>query len=144
MSDALKEAFTSDAFKAAALTGIAQLRADIPSFISQIRAKAPNAKLYYQTVYNPYKGVTLMLSDGSVFDFGKMCDEYITKLNDEIIEVASKLHYTLVDVYSAFESGDVRLVNCNISGDGIPSIDPHPNADGHALIASLYGTALLG
>jgi len=73
-----------------------------------------------------------------------MCDEYIAKLNDEIIEAASKLHYTLVDVYSAFESGDVRLVNCNISGDGIPSIDPHPNADGHALIAALYGTALLG
>ena len=144
MGDALKEAFTSDTFKVSALTGIAQLRADIPSFISQIRAKAPNAKLYYQTVYNPYKGVTLMLSDGSVFDFGKMCDEYIAKLNDEIIEAASKLHYTLVDVYSAFESGDVRLVNCNISGDGIPSIDPHPNADGHALIAALYGTALLG
>ena len=39
MGDALKEAFTSDPFKVSALTGIAQLRADIPSFISQIRAQ---------------------------------------------------------------------------------------------------------
>lgn len=142
IAEAFRDTFTSDEFRLSAAIGIDRLEADLPRFIAMIKEQAPQAVIYYQTIYNPYKGVTIPLPDGGSFDFGALCDEYIRLLNAIITENADKLGYRTVDVYTAFESSKERLVNANLSGDGWLSIDPHPNKNGHTLIASVYKDAI--
>jgi len=142
IAEAFRDTFTSDEFRIAATAGIENLEADLPRFISMIQERAPQAVIYYQTIYNPYKGVTIPLPDGGSFDFGALCDEYIRLLNVIITENADKLGYRTVDVYTAFENSKERLVNANLSGSGLPNIDPHPNKNGHMLIASVYEEAI--
>lgn len=142
IAEAFRDTFTSGEFRLSAIIGIERLKADLPQFISLIKERAPNAELYYQTIYNPYKGVVIPMPDGSSFDFGALCDEYIGMLNQIITENADALGYHVVDVYNAFENSDERLVNVNLTGDGMFSLDPHPNKNGHMLIASVYKEAI--
>ena len=62
----------------------------------------------------------------------------MVKLNKLITRAASVCECELLDIYTAFDSSDRRLVNASAgSGLSISGLDPHPNAEGHAFIASL-------
>lgn len=142
IAEAFRDTFTSNEFRLSAIAGIENLKADLPQFISMIKERSPDAEIYYQTIYNPYKGVVIPMPDGNSFDFGALCDEYIRMLNLIITENADTLGYRTVDVYNAFENSETRLVNVNLTGDGMFSLDPHPNKNGHMLIASVYKEAI--
>lgn len=124
-----------------AAEGIEKLRHDIPLFIAAIKAKAPNAKIYYQTVYNPYKKLKLPLGNGTEFDFGSLCDGMIRSLNEVICGFSEELGYEIIDVYGsfekAFEDGSPSPVNVSLNIKDF-SVDPHPSKYGHELIAELY------
>lgn len=132
-------------FRADTDTGIAEFERDLPNLIALIRVAAPDARIIFQTIYNPYAGVSLTL-DFSVeqIAMATLSDELVTRLDDIIKDNADKLGYEVVDIYAAF-SGEDGVVN---AGSGIGSspfsnLDPHPTAKGHRIIADAITNMLL-
>lgn len=86
------------------------------------RAHKESCKLFIQTLYNPFEDYAISALD-------KLSSEKIARLNETIFEKSdSGENYIVADVAAAFEGRNAELTN-------ISSIDIHPNADGHALIA---------
>ena len=132
-------------FRADTDAGIAEFERDLPNLIALIRVAAPDARIIFQTIYNPYAGVSLTL-DFSVeqIAMATLSDELVTRLDDIIKDNADKLGYEVVDIYAAF-SGEDGVVN---AGSGIGSspfsnLDPHPTAKGHRIIADAITDMLL-
>ena len=69
-----------------------------------------------------------------VDDGASRSNRHVERYNEKIAELAAKHRARLVDVYTDFTSGDPRAL---ISDDGL-----HPNADGHARIATLVLAAI--
>ncbi len=116
--------------------GIASFADEIPELIALIREQAPDATILFQTIYNPYKmfaHLTLLL-DGKEYSVAAFTDRYVSRLNALIRTGAKENGYTVCDVYTAFEMSADDLVNASLSR---LSMDPHPNAAGHALIAGV-------
>ena len=108
--------------------------------LHKMKKRYPNAKIYFQTVYNPYKGMNVALK--SVTEQLKL-DDYgersVASLNAPIEALADELGYEIVPVWTEFEESGKDLVNAGISL--LPfniSVDPHPNWQGHELIAKIY------
>lgn len=137
--DELLPVVSSPEFNQALLDGIARLEKDIPTIVSEIRKSAPDAEIVWMTVYNPFTGVKFETKVGEmpyVFDLGTFTESYLLSLNAKITEKAGQLGYTVADVYTAFKESTAKNVNVTVAEDGrVTDIDPHPNADGHALIA---------
>ena len=103
---------------------------NLPAIISEIRAENPGAKLYIQTIYNPF-------SDGSdLFPFSGLADDILARMNAKIKSGASE-KYTVIDSYSAFRNKALTLTN-------IAGFDIHPNEAGHAVIFRLAYAAVTG
>lgn len=116
---------------------IAQFRAELPEIASTIHELAPNAVVIWQTVYNPFaafKHITLTLN-GQTYSIASFVDGYIQQLNDIIRNGAQAGGYTVCDVHTAFAQSSRN----NVNASPFPLVmDPHPNADGHKLIAQTY------
>lgn len=124
--------------------GIERFSTDIVTIIDLIRETAPDAQIVFQTIYNPYRKLDIS------FDFIKETlnlaaetDRLVTSLNEIIVSNADSLGYDIADVYSKFEQLD-NVVNADtFSGDvanfatSITEADPHPNANGHRIIAEI-------
>lgn len=122
----LKNAETQAKLKAAE----ANFAKNLPAIVLEIRATNPHAKLYIQTVYNPF-------SDGSdLFPFSGLADEILSRINAEIKSGASG-KYTVIDSYSAFRNQALTLTN-------IAGFDIHPSEAGHAVIFRLAYEAITG
>lgn len=122
----LKNAQTQAKLKAAE-TGFAK---NLPAIVSEIHTTNPRAKLYIQTVYNPF-------SDGSgLFPFSGLADEILSRINTEIKSGAAG-KYTVIDSYSAFRNQALTLTN-------IAGFDIHPSEAGHAVIFHLAYEAVTG
>lgn len=116
---------------------------NIPRIIRAIRDAAPNAQLFVNNIYNPCKDISFNISEDILNDLDELAEVYIEKINAGFYseKVQSVFHntiggtkYTLVDVKSAFEETDEKLINMVFSwGD----IDPHPNKEGHKVIADM-------
>lgn len=86
------------------------------------RTHKESCKLFIQTLYNPFEDYAISALD-------ELSSEKIAKLNETIFEKSEDgENYIVADVAAAFEGRNAELTN-------ISSIDIHPNADGHALIA---------
>ena len=105
---------------------------------------SPEAEIFVTNIYNPYKGVSLInpLTSVCIFDVGNLAEFYIRKLNQAF--TADSELYHLIDVKTVFDSAETALVNADIpEGFGMNftleqyNLDPHPSAEGHAMIASL-------
>ena len=113
---------------------------ELPVLIELIGQQAPNAKILFQTVYNPYRSFVfppLRLNggpNGGMTTLSALADECIQRLNEKIRDGALQYGYTVCDVYDAFEQNANRLVNASL---GKINFDPHPNAEGHAVIAEV-------
>ncbi|MCL2774647.1 MAG: SGNH/GDSL hydrolase family protein [Oscillospiraceae bacterium] len=94
---------------------------NLTAIMTAIKTANPNAKIYIQTIYNPFSGVPGFetLSAGA--------DTVISQMNAVISAGAQVGGYTVVDIYTAFK--DNALLYTNIS-----SLDIHPNEAGHKLI----------
>lgn len=131
-----------------ALTDNAELNAACDLFaeetfgeiLSLLKEKAPDAELCIANLYNPYYGVDIVFAGTSYLPLGALADTYITRIN-KAFDSASEDDYTLVDVYSAFNTQG--LTNVSISSDFLSSnLDPHPNAAGNQVLLNLFSDAL--
>lgn len=108
-----------------------------PAILKKIKELAPDAKIYWTTLYNPYYGVDLRLFNVGV-NLGTIADTYIRKMNEAFDTNTSG--YTKVDLYSAFNTTGLTNVVCNYKESQSKlniNFDPHPNAKGQQMIAGL-------
>jgi len=105
------------------MEGVTLFQNDFPEIINILHTKAPNAAIFVNTVYNP---ITPILG---VYEASEIL---IPIINEFIIENAEELGYIVVDIYSAYKESSAVITNFNII---IGSVDIHPNAAGHTLIA---------
>lgn len=122
----LKDAQTQAKLKAAE-AGFAQ---NLPAIVSEIHTTNPRAKLYIQTVYNPFS------DESDLFPFASLADEILNRINTEIKNCAAGI-YTIIDSYSAFRNQALTLTN-------IAGFDIHPSEAGHAVIFRLAYQAVTG
>lgn len=119
---------------------------NIPKIIDVISKQAPNAQLFVNNIYNPCNDISFHIPEEIVKNLDEMAETYIVQINqgfytERVQSVFNQKNkgrrseeYVLVDVKSAFESSDEKLLNMLIRwGD----IDPHPNKEGHRVIAEL-------
>jgi lysophospholipase L1-like esterase len=99
-----------------------QFISDFPNIIKQIKALAPQAKIYVLTIYNPF-------STNDIYH--NTFDQLIKTINSQIKSLSAN-NYEVVDVYTAFNNTySTPVVNFNfLQGD----IDPHPTNEGHEVI----------
>ncbi len=136
LADAL-HAFS--AFLEAQTEGVAALDEDIPRLIEAIRAVNPTAQILFQTIYSPYARIPWSIILGSKkLDLPTLSDNCVTALN-ACIDAHTDEGYTVADVYTAFSESETNPVNAT---QNPLNLDPHPNADGHMLIAQTYASLL--
>ena len=140
----LNEAFESEQFDSVIENAGKNLEAEIPEIVSEIRKINPDAKIYIQTVYNPYDGLTVSLNNiEETLDLAYHGERAVAKLNAPIESLADVCGYTVVPVWRAFDESTKTLTNAGFElMKGKFSVDPHPNSKGHAYIAEIYYTLL--
>ncbi len=123
--------------------GVDRLRADIPKIIANIRASSEDCEILFLTCYNPYGAVNVTLDWGGTIpvNFAALADSSVTQMNTVIRDLADDYGYTVADVYTAFDGKSDRLVNAAPVEEGGSfdpnAVDPHPNKNGHAVIADV-------
>lgn len=123
--------------------GIQTFINDIPTIISLIKKSAPNARIIFQTVYNPFKSMDLTFDDfgDTPFTLSEETDRLVIRLNDAIYAATKSSGYEVCDIYSVFakETGVVNCelyeINYNDIMSSMMAVDPHPTSKGHTLIA---------
>lgn len=118
---------------------------NIPKIIDVISENAPQAQLFVNNIYNPCHDISFHISEEIIKNLDQMAEKYIAQINEgfktERIQSVfnqknkgNQKDYILVDVKGAFETSREKLINMAITwGD----IDPHPNKEGHRVIAEL-------
>lgn len=107
--------------------------ANLTGIITNLRALNKTAPILVQTIANPYSKLTDAALVGAI-------DTGVTALNTAIKAGETTGAYKVIDVYSAFQASTDVLTNAT---NPATPLDPHPNASGHAVIASLYTTLLV-
>ncbi len=129
--------------------GIEQFESDIVTIMGLLDELAPDAKVIFQTVYNPYRKLDIKFDFiKETLDLASQADALVSALNSTVTSNAEKLGYTVADVYTAFEAAE-NVVNADsFKGSvaefatSIVEADPHPNKAGHELIADVIIGAL--
>ena len=126
--------FTSNETKATIEKNIASYNENWSKSVTYIKKTNPNATIIATEFYNPYYEIGL-----SSYDLGSFVDEYICKMND-ILKTSSQSEtiYKIAKIYDDFNTTNPRITNVNIDFSDFSKInvDPHPNKDGHSIIAS--------
>ena len=126
--------FTSNETKATIEKNIASYNENWSKSVTYIKNTNPNATIIATEFYNPYYEIGL-----SSYDLGSFVDEYICKMND-ILKTSSQSEtiYKIAKIYDDFNTTNPRITNVNIDFSDFSKInvDPHPNKDGHSIIAS--------
>lgn len=107
------------------LTACEQFSVNFPRIVEAIHRIAPDAQIYVNNIYNPAHGLTQFA------DIYRLAEKYIGLLNDTF---EKENGYTLVDIKSAFDASEDKLINMAVSG---AKPDPHPNRQGHNKIAEM-------
>lgn len=121
-----------------------------PAILDAIHARAPRAQVYWTTLYNPFYGQVLDVRtlfpklaahvDPGLplsIDLGSAGAHYIEIMNEAFARNTEG--YAVVNLYEPFNNPGLTNVSIGRAADGSISfnVDPHPNHDGHALIAEL-------
>ncbi len=121
-----------------------------PAILDAIHARAPRAQVYWTTLYNPFYGQVLDVRtlfpklaahvDPDLplsIDLGSAGAHYIEIMNEAFARNTEG--YAAVNLYEPFNNPGLTNVSIGRAADGSISfnVDPHPNHDGHALIAEL-------
>ena len=136
----VNKAFDGEEFNAVIDKAEEDLRSEIPMIVSEIKKINKNAEIYIQTVYNPYKNITVSL-DGveETLDLSTRGDKAVSKLNIPIVSLAKDNGYTVAPVYERFARSKKPLTNARFDAtEANFNIDPHPDANGHIIIADIY------
>ena len=121
-----------------------------PAILDAIHARVPRAQVYWTTLYNPFYGQVLDVRtlfpklaahvDPGLplsIDLGSAGAHYIEIMNEAFARNTEG--YAAVNLYEPFNNPGLTNVSIGRAADGSISfnVDPHPNHDGHALIAEL-------
>lgn len=145
--DALDEYFksineyaTSSEFTDKIEAGAALLRADIPNIVAEIRRINPDTKIYFTTIYSPYKNMNITLPYvATTLRFEDVSDNTVSLLNAAINELATQNEYEVADIYTLFKNSNKKTVNAGLDLVNMTfNFDPHPSLAGHNLIAEEY------
>lgn len=107
---------------------------DYPKIMKWLRTNAPNANIIVSTIYNPLP---------ETLSFYQTSETMLEEMNALIKKDAKENGYYLADVYSSYvkEQGKgSQITNLNLGQykESPISVDIHPNAAGHKLIAKIY------
>lgn len=106
-------------------TAATNFGANYAAIITLLKQAAPNAELIVSTIYNPIPDTLTTLA---------AADTFITAMNSVIWGLQSTGGYKIADTYTAFAEAAVPVTNVNLPY----SVDIHPNAAGHELMAELH------
>lgn len=99
-----------------------------------LRTQNPNAKIIVTEFYNPFYGIEIPLvgsGETETINFSDYVETYISQMN-AILNGNATDNYEVAKIHDKF---DVKgLTNVNISLKDF-NIDPHPNVEGHKVIA---------
>lgn len=114
--------------------GVQSFSEDFPQIIKWLKTNAPGANLIVSTIYNPIP---------NIIGFYSTSDTLLNQMNTIITQGSKQNGYNVADVYSAFvkeQAKGTQILNLNFGqyANAPISIDIHPNAAGHKLIASLH------
>lgn len=123
-----------------AQAAIAQVQTNLPAAISYIKYINPTAEIILTNQYNPYSFAagTLVGTDSYTLMFKALeaeLDSGIQKINSLATILCTQLGCSVADTYTAFKGADQNPTNAVFSLMGL-SLDFHPNAYGHSLIAN--------
>ncbi len=110
-----------------------QVYANVSATLAAIKAANPDAAVVIQTVYNPYRGSQLLQG------YDSMLDTVFEKLNTQINAAANENGAIVADVFAAFKPYGSAVLN---SSKQELFYDPHPNYNGHVVIAETIEAAL--
>lgn len=107
---------------------------DFPKIIEWLKTNAPGATIIVSTIYNPIP---------TYLSFYDTSETLLKKMNSIITEGGNKSGYYTADIYTSFEkemNGKTQLLNLNLGQfSSTPmSVDIHPTAAGHRLIAQIH------
>lgn len=121
--------------------GVERFKTELPEIISDIRTVNEDAAIVFQTVYNPYRDFTefKVEQNGMQVSFSAFSASCVIAINDVICDNAETLGYVICDIYKPFKEYEGNLINALADGS---NVDPHPNAEGHRLIAELVMSAI--
>lgn len=121
-----------------------RFRENIPLILEVLTKNAPDAQLFVDNIYNPCHDISFGISEELIKNLDVMAEKYIEEINrgfetEKIQSVFNnksgrKKEYALVDVKGAFDNSGEKLINMVVSWG---NIDPHPNKEGHRVIAEL-------
>lgn len=137
---AVNDAFEGDEFNSLINKAEQDLTNEIPLIVSEIKKLNPDADIYIQTVYNPYKNVDISLEGiEQKLDLSLYGERAVSKLNAPIVSLAEDNGYTVVPVWEHFDRSKKTLTNAGFDiANTRFSVDPHPNYYGHMIIAEIY------
>lgn len=121
--------------------GIDRFETELPQIIQALREVNADAKIIFQTVYNPYRDFTefKVEQNGFTLSFAAVSASSVIALNDVIENGAEANGYTVCEVYTPFKEYEGNLINALPDGS---NVDPHPNKEGHKLLAELVADAV--
>lgn len=126
--------------------GLAEFEKQLPLIYEHITDRNPDAQIILLTVYNPFAHVEaeITLSDEKR-SLNAYAEEMIGKCN-AIIRSFAQQHdaVSVADVHTAFGEHEKTPVIGQISEKNEAYMDPHPNAEGHAIIAEVIGQLITG
>ena len=108
---------------------------DFDEIINWLEYHAPNAILIVNTIYNPIPREVA----GFHASIADLADEYISKMNEVIVERSETHSFIVVDLYSYFKDRlDLTRLNLDLGSDDFSFDIIHPSAEGHLFIAELH------
>lgn len=140
LMDQMNERADSDEFENLVVSAANDLRNEIPAVISAIRSKNPDAKIIFQTIYNPYNNLKIEITGiPETVDLDSFGERSVSGMNNVIKELSESKGYTVADVWTAFDILALRPVNADWDlMKQTVEYDPHPNEFGHSVIADVY------
>ncbi len=120
-----------------------QFGENIAKIIDILHRRAPDAQLVVNNIYNPCRDISFHMPEQIAKTVEEMSEKYIGRMNQKLEESRAQAvfsrkggggdrTFTLIDVKQAFERKDEKLINVVFS---LKNIDPHPNREGHRVIA---------
>lgn len=122
--------FVKNELKPMSVVAAKDFSVTFPTIINKIKEYNSNAKIYVNSLYNPFFNISVPLFKIDLSDIEKTTDEVIESFNTTIYNNAG---YEVIDVYNALRDNGYLNVNPLSL-----SFDPHPNVDGHKKIYELY------
>ncbi|MGN0452250.1 MAG: GDSL-type esterase/lipase family protein [Ruminococcus sp.] len=128
-----------------------------PAILEELHKRAPEAQIYWTTLYNPFEGEVIdaneLFPELAIFgsdiisriylDLDGLSAMYVEQMNTAFD--TNTEGYIKVDLYEDFSEGGLTNVSIYRDNNGTPldssddtfdfNVDPHPNKDGHKVIA---------